>query len=63
MSETILHEILSEIKQLKKSVSEIDEDLHRDVSPRYMEKLQRINKEEGRKFTKEELLRHLRHEI
>ena len=63
-SEAIINQILVELKDLKQRFDEIDEDIHREVNPEYIEKIKHIEKEEGQKFkSKEELLNHLKHGI
>jgi len=59
--ETILQEILDQIKELKISVNEIEQDLHGQVRDDYVEKIKLIDQQQGKKFkSKEELLRHLK---
>lgn len=43
--EEVLNQILVELREIKVSVREIDEDLHREVRPEYIEKLKKIEKE------------------
>ena len=61
-TELILRKIADDITEIKVRLSEIDDDLHREVRPEYIKKLKRIEKQEGRKFkTKEEFIDYLEH--
>lgn len=61
-TEIVLKKIVADLTEIKLSLNEIDEDLHREVRPEYVEKLKRISKQEGRRFkTKEEFIDYLEH--
>ncbi len=60
-NEAMLHQILGELKEIKISIGEIDEDIHYELNQRYLKKLKRIEAQPGLKFrTKEELLQYLK---
>ncbi len=56
--------IAEKISKMEVTMQEIDYDLHRQVKPEYLEKLERIKKEKAYHFeTKEEFLHFLENEI
>ena len=59
-TEQVLAKILDELKDIKLSIHEIENDLHADVKPEYIEKLKKLETLPGKRFSsKERLLEHL----
>lgn len=63
-----LHEelqfITGKISQIEESIEEIDYDFHKQIKPKYLEKLKKIKRGKTHRFqTKEEFLNFLDHEI
>ncbi|MFH1126637.1 MAG: hypothetical protein ABIG84_03805 [archaeon] len=42
--------LMTKMNVIEQTMNEIDHDLHRDVNPAYLRKLERIQKQKGRKF-------------
>lgn len=42
--------LMTKMDGIEQTMNEIDYDLHRDVNPAYLRKLERIQKQKGRKF-------------